>query len=194
MPPNPNPIIISGPSGVGKGTLIHKLITTHPNIFSLTISHTTRAPRANEIHGMDYFFVDDATFNALLSQGEFIEHATFSGHQYGTSRRAIADITDRGLIAVLDIDVQGVRQIKSGSSAVEARCVFIKPPSLEVLEERLRGRGTERDEDVRRRLERARREVEEVVQSEGGLYDRVIVNDDIERAFVELERWVFGRE
>lgn len=143
---------------------------------------------------MDYFFVDDATFNALLSQGEFIEHATFSGHQYGTSRRAIADITDRGLIAVLDIDVQGVRQIKSGSSAVEARCVFIKPPSLEVLEERLRGRGTERDEDVRRRLERARREVEEVVQSEGGLYDRVIVNDDIERAFVELERWVFGRE
>ncbi|GKZ29092.1 guanylate kinase [Aspergillus brasiliensis] len=162
----PAPIIISGPSGVGKGTLIHKLITTHPSIFFLTISHTTRAPRANEIH-------------------EFIEHATFSGHQYGTSRRAIADIMDRGLVAVLDIDVQGVRQMKT--SGVEARCVFIRPPSLEALEERLRARGTERDEDVRRRLERARREIEEVVQGEGGLYDRVIVNDD-------LERWVFGRE
>ncbi|EHA26594.1 hypothetical protein ASPNIDRAFT_143052, partial [Aspergillus niger ATCC 1015] len=128
--------------------------------------------RANEIHEKDYFFVDSPIFNTLNSQGAFVENATFSGYQYGKSRRAIADQLDKGLIPVLDIDVQGARHMKAESSGVEARYVFIRPPSFEVLEERLRGRGTEREEDVNRRLERARREVEGAV--EGGLYERLL--------------------
>ncbi|GJP94940.1 guanylate kinase [Aspergillus niger] len=129
------------------------------------------APRANEIHEKDYFFVDSPIFNTLNSQGAFVENATFSGYQYGKSRRAIADQLDKGLIPVLDIDVQGARHMKAESSGVEARYVFIRPPSFEVLE-RLRGRGTEREEDVRRRLERARAEAEGAV--EGGLYERLL--------------------
>ena len=146
-PPNNRPIIISGLSGVGKGTLIEALLTNHPNTFALTTSHTTRKPHPGEIDGVDYQFVSPCEFSTLISQDAFIEHAVFSGHHYGTSKRTIAEKTAKGLIIVLDIEVNDIRQIKANSSSdggdvIDARYVLMKPVSLEALEVRLRGRGT----------------------------------------------------
>ncbi|PKY09075.1 guanylate kinase [Aspergillus campestris IBT 28561] len=190
--PSHQPIVISGPSGVGKGTLIQKLFTTHPNTFALTVSHTTREPRPGEAEGVAYHFVSHDTFLSLISQNAFVEHALFSGNHYGTSKQTIMDQVAKGLIVVLDIEMHGVRQMRenSGSSSgVDARYVFIRPPSIEALEARLRGRGTEREEDIRKRLAQARRELE---YAEQGVHDRVIVNDDLDRAYKELEEFVFG--
>ncbi|KAJ5381269.1 uncharacterized protein N7496_003697 [Penicillium cataractarum] len=191
MSPRPvdrRPIIISGPSGVGKGTLAQKLIDKYPDTFALTVSHTTRSPRVNEIDGKSYHFVSATTFTTLLSQDAFVEHTTFNSHQYGTSKAAITDITDKGLIAVLDIEIDGVQQIR-GNSSIDARYVFIKPPSLEALGARLRSRGTESEIDVLSRLTRARDEIE--FAETQGVYGKIIVNDDLERAYGELEELMF---
>ncbi|KAH8700389.1 guanylate kinase [Talaromyces proteolyticus] len=181
------PIVISGPSGVGKGTLIQKLFEEFPNTFAFTVSHTTRAPRAGEIDGKDYFFVTPSTFADLISQGAFVEHAKFGGNQYGTSQKTIADQTAKGLIVVLDIEMDGVRQIQANPN-IKARYVFIKPPSFEVLEKRLRGRGTEKDESIQKRLAQARVELD---YAETGVHDKIIVNDNLQEAYEELKKFVF---
>ncbi|KAB8254269.1 P-loop containing nucleoside triphosphate hydrolase protein [Aspergillus pseudonomiae] len=183
------PIVISGPSGVGKGTLVQKLFDEHPNTFAFAVSHTTRKPRTGEVEGRNYFFVTPSTFGNLISQEAFVEHAMFSGNQYGTSKRTIADQMAKGLVVVLDIEIHGVEQMKANSS-IDARYVFIKPPSFETLERRLRGRGTEKDEDIQKRLAQAKAEAE--YADTKGFYDKIIINDDLEKAFKELEDFVYG--
>ncbi|KAH8434522.1 guanylate kinase [Aspergillus melleus] len=131
-PQDCRPIVISGPSGVGKGTLIQKLFDTHPGTFGFTVSHTTRKPRPGEVEGVAYFFVSPSEFSSLCSQGALVEHACFSGNYYGTSKQTIDDQASKGLVVVLDIEMQGVKQMKANPS-IDARYVFIRPPSFEAL-------------------------------------------------------------
>ena len=182
--------MLSGPSGVGKGTLLQKLFDNHPNTFAFSVSHTTRKPRAGEVDGKNYFFVTPSTFTTLISQDAFVEYASFSGNQYGTSKAAIAQQMEKGLVVVLDIEMNGVKQVKA-NPGIDARYVFIKPPSFEALEVRLRGRGSEMDEVVKERLEQARAEVEYADMQ--GVHDKIIVNDDLGRAYKELEGFVFDQ-
>ncbi|KAG7112961.1 Guanylate kinase like protein [Verticillium longisporum] len=188
------PIVISGPSGVGKGALIKKLQDTHRGLFTLTVSHTTRSPRPGEVDGVDYYFVSDPQFTALVTQNKFIEHTTFSGSMHGTSRRAIIDQVAKslvqGTIVLLDIDLEGVKQLKGSPEIPVARYVFVKPPSLDELEGRLRSRGTEMEKDLQRRMARAKTELE-YADATPGLHDLTIVNDDMERAYRELEEFIF---
>lgn len=188
-PRDSRPIVISGPSGVGKGTLVNRLSDEHPGIFALAVSHTTREPRLGEVEGASYFFVDPSTFDNLLSQGAFVEHATFNNNQYGTSKKEIADEMDKGMVVVLDVEMCGVQQLKANPD-IDARYVFIKPPSLEALKTRLCGRGTEKNEDIQQRLEQAKTEVEYATTQ--GVYDKVIVNDYLEKAYQELEEFVYN--
>ncbi|TGZ85693.1 guanylate kinase [Ascodesmis nigricans] len=183
----PPVIVISGPSGAGKSTLLKRLFTAHPNTFGFSVSHTTRPPRPTERPGIDYHFTTAPHFHTLKSQNAFIEHATFAAHSYGTSRSAIQSVLDSGRVCVLDIELEGVKQVKQ--TEIEARFVFVAPPSLAELERRLRARGTEGEEAVRRRLESAGREME---WAEKGGHDKVVVNDEVERAYEELEGWIMG--
>lgn len=188
-PRDSRPIVISGPSGVGKGTLVQKLFDEYPNTFTFTVSHTTRKPRIGEVEGRNYFFVTPSTFSNLISQEAFVEHAMFSGNHYGTSKKTIADQMAKGLVVVLDIEMHGVKQMKANLS-IDARYIFIKPPSFEALERRLQGRGTEKDEDIQKRLVQAKAEVE--YADTQSVHDKIIVNDDLEKAFKELEEFVYG--
>ncbi|KAJ5302291.1 hypothetical protein N7508_007154 [Penicillium antarcticum] len=188
-PKDHRPIVISGPSGVGKGTLVQKLFDKHPGTFGFTVSHTTRKARPGEIEGVAYFFVSSSEFSFLCAQGALVEHAYFSGNYYGTSKQTIDDQARKGLVVVLDIEMQGVRQMKANPS-IDARYVFIKPPSFEALEARLRARGTENEEDIQKRLAQAQVELD-YADSQGS-HDKIIVNDNIESAYEELDMFVFG--
>lgn len=170
LPADRRPLVISGPSGVGKGTLFGLLVERHPDTFTLSVSHTTRAPRPGESHGVHYHFVPHADFEDLIARDGFVEHAQFSGNRYGTSRQAIRDLEDQGKVVVLDIEMEGVKQIKA--SGMDARFVFVAPPSEEELEKRLRGRGTEKEESVLKRLEQAKRELE--FSKTPGVHDLIV--------------------
>ncbi|KAI9827032.1 MAG: guanylate kinase [Phylliscum demangeonii] len=154
----PRPVVISGPSGAGKSTLLKRLFAEHPDTFGFSVSHTTRPPRAGEQDGREYHFVDRPTFGRLIRDHAFLEHAVFSHNQYGTSFQAVRDVAARGRICVLDIEMEGVKQVKR--SSLNARFVFVAPPSLEELERRLRARGTEDEASLEARLAQARREME----------------------------------
>ena len=172
-------LILSAPSGTGKTTLARRLIASQPgSIFS--ISYTTRAPRGAEQHGIDYFFVDDATFERMVDQDLFLEYAEVHGHKYGTPRSVVSEAKSRGVLAIFDIDVQGGEAIKGQHP--EAVRVLVLPPSLTELERRLRSRSTEDEPTVRRRLDAARRELQR-----SRAYEYWVVNDDLERAFGDLE-------
>ncbi|KAI2467287.1 guanylate kinase [Annulohypoxylon bovei var. microspora] len=187
LPQNHRPVVISGPSGVGKGTLFKRLFDTHPECFALSVSHTTRKPRDGEAHGVDYFYVSPDEFEALVKADGFVEHAKFGSNRYGTSKQTIADQTAKGRVVVLDIEMEGVKQIQK--SGIEARYVFVKPPSFEELEKRLRGRGTEAEESIVKRLEQAKIELE--YANTPGVHDIIIVNDSLDRAYKELEDFVY---
>ncbi len=144
------------------------------------MSATTRHPRPGEVHGEDYFFIDDVEFQRRIDAGELLEWAEYNGRRYGTPRAAVERQLDGGHDVVLDIEVQGARQVREADP--DALLVFVAPPSLTVLEERLRRRGDTSDADVERRLEIARREL--AVAKE--LFDHVIVNDGVDRAVAEL--------
>lgn len=154
LPADRRPLVISGPSGVGKGTLFNLLCQRHPDTFTLSVSHTTRSPREGEQHGVHYFFVTRPEFENLIAEDGFVEHAQFGGNCYGTSKGTIAEQTSKGKVVVLDIEMEGVKQIKQ--SGMEARYIFVAPPSEEELERRLRGRGTEKEESVLKRLNQAK--------------------------------------
>jgi len=171
--------VITGPSGVGKGTLIAALRGRHPEI-GVAVSATTRRPRPGEQDGVAYHFVTETDFDRRLAAGEFLEHATYAGHRYGTLRAEVERRTRGGASVVLEIDVQGARQIRA--TMPEAVEIFIAPPSFEALRERLCARGQDDPDGVERRLEIARAELE--ARDEFGI---VIVNDDRERAIAELD-------
>ena len=172
-------LILSAPSGTGKTTLARRLIASQPgSIFS--ISYTTRAPRGTEQDGVDYRFVDEATFDKMMDQDLFLESAEVHGHKYGTPRSVVEEAKAKGVLAIFDIDVQGGEAIKGQHP--EAVRVLVLPPSLTELERRLRSRSTEDETTVRRRLDAARRELQR-----SRAYEYWVVNDDLERAFGDLE-------
>jgi guanylate kinase len=177
--------VITGPSGVGKGTLIRTLRERLPEL-ELSVSATTRAPRPGEQDGVDYHFLSDADFQRRVDAGEFVEHATYSGRRYGTLRSELDKRTEQGASVVLEIEVQGARQVRQAMP--EATQVFIAPPSEDALKTRLVGRGTDSPEDVARRLETAREEL--AAQHE---FSHVVVNDRLEDAVAELETLVRGQ-
>jgi len=175
------PVVICGPSGVGKGTLLARLISTHPDRFGFCVSHTTRAPRPGEVDGVHYHFCDKEEMEAAIARGEFLEHAHVHANIYGTSVAAVEAVSDAGKTCLLDIDVQGADSVKA--SPLPARFVFIAPPSFEALEGRLRGRGTEEEDKVQLRLNTARHEM--TYKDREGFFDHVLTNDDLEvRCFI----------
>jgi guanylate kinase len=174
--------VITGPSGVGKGTLIRSLRESMPEL-GLSVSATTRAPRPGEEDGVDYHFLADADFQRRVDAGEFVEHATYSGRRYGTLRSDLEQRLARGAPVVLEIEVQGARQI--AETMPEAVRIFIAPPSEEALRARLIGRGTDSPEDVEKRLATAREELQ--AQRE---FPHVVRNDRLEDAAAALEEVV----
>lgn len=175
-------IVVSAPSGTGKTTLIHKLLERHKNI-DFSVSHTTRPMRQGEKDGVDYHFVSKEDFKKKIDLGEMLEWANVFGNLYGTSKNEIVRITEKGHRVVLDIDVQGWEQARK--KIPEAMSVFILPPSLKCLWDRLEGRGTDSFEVRWRRLLTAKKEIES-----GHLYHNFVINDDLERAYIELEHIV----
>jgi guanylate kinase len=170
--------VITGPSGVGKGTLIRTLRERLPEL-ELSVSATTRAPRPGEEDGVDYHFLTDSDFQRRVDEGDFVEHAVYSGRRYGTLRSELERRTAAGHPVVLEIELQGARQVRS--TLPEAVQVFIAPPSLDALRARLVGRGTDDEEQVARRLEVAQSEL--AAQHEFGY---VVENDRLEDAVEEL--------
>ena len=167
-------IVLSGPSGVGKDTVLHELFTRDPGL-RYSISYTTRPPRPGEVDGVSYTFVDDESFRRLEEEGEFIETALVHGNRYGTSRRRVEAMLARGEHVILKIDVQGAATVRD--RLPEAIFIFLMPPSLEVLRRRLRDRGTDDDDSLARRDADAVREMAEAER-----YDHLVVNDSVERA------------
>jgi len=176
--------VITGPSGVGKGTLIRGLRERLPRL-ELSVSATTRPPRPGERDGVDYHFLSNERFDELLAAGQFVEHADYAGRRYGTLRSELDGRIGRGVPVVLEIEVQGARQVRSAMP--EAVQVFIAPPSLATLRERLLGRGTDEQEEVQRRLRVAEEEL--AAQPE---FAHVVVNDELVRATDELYAIVAG--
>ncbi|CAG8976511.1 hypothetical protein HYALB_00006008 [Hymenoscyphus albidus] len=223
LPPDTRPIIISGPSGVGKGTLYKLLLDRHPSVFCTSISHTTRDPRPGETRDVDYYYTTMEQFEKMIGEEGFVEHAKFGGNRYGTSRKMIEDVRGRGKVVVLDIEMEvglffcftviwegikgadlraivweggalrlsvgdGVKQIHN--SPISARYIFIAPPSMTILEQRLRGRGTEKEDSIQKRLQQAKNELE--YSKTEGVHDIIIVNDDLKKAYKEMEEFIFA--
>ena len=176
--------VITGPSGVGKGTLIRGLMERVPEL-ELSVSATTRPPRPAEVEGVDYHFLSDREFDRRAAAGDFVEHASYSGHRYGTLRSELERRTAAGAPLVLEIEVQGARQMRAAMP--EAVRVFIAPPSLDALRARLVGRGTDAAPDVEARLATAREEL--AARDEFG---HVVVNDRLEDAVQDLTAIVRG--
>jgi len=182
------PIVICGPSGVGKGTLIERLRKEFPDKFGFSVSHTTRKPRSGEQDGVHYYFTTVEEMKQAISEGKFMEHANVHGNLYGTSKVAVEKVLVMGKICILDIDVQGADQVKK--SSLKPRYVFIAPPSIEELEKRLRGRGTESEENIRKRLHNAQGELDYLKKPE--FWDVVLTNDDFETTYQKLKEWIFS--
>ena len=176
-------VILSGPSGSGKSTVIRRLLDGSGLPLRLSVSATTRQPRPNEVDGVHYHFWTPVRFQQELARDGFLEWATVYGNSYGTLRSEVAPYRERGWGVILDIDVQGAAQVRG--RCPDSVSVFLRPPSLEELERRLRLRRTEDDAAVARRLAAARRELERA-----GEYDYQVVNDDLDRAVAELRALV----
>lgn len=181
-------IVVSGPSGAGKSTLIKRLFAQYPDTFGFSVSHTTRTPREAEVDGVHYHFVPKETFIDLISQNAFIEHAQFSSNYYGTSKKAVEDVASKGRVCILDIEMEGTKQVKL--STLPAKFIFIQPPSIEALRARLEGRGTESASSLQKRLDQAAKELEYAALP--GSHDKIIVNDDLERCYDEFHSYIMG--
>lgn len=177
--------IVSAPSGSGKTTLLQHLIRNFEDL-TFSVSYTTRSPREGEVHGADYFFIDRTGFNAMVERAEFLEWAEYHGNLYGTSRKFVEDNLATGRNIILDIDVQGARQVKLAFES--AVTVFLMPPSFDELRRRLRSRRLEDDETIQRRLAIAQSEISCYRD-----YDYVVVNDKLDEAIPQLDAIVrFG--
>ena len=172
--------VLTGPSGVGKGTLVKLLLERHPEIW-LSVSATTRAPRQGEQEGRSYFFLSRQAFEQRAAEGGLLEWAEFAGNLYGTPRQPVEEHLAGGRPVLLEIELEGARQVRRSFPA--GFQVFLEPPSFEELERRIRGRGTDSEEAITRRLERARIELDAAPE-----FDARLVNGDLETALAELER------
>ncbi|XP_053985284.1 guanylate kinase-like isoform X1 [Hylaeus volcanicus] len=184
----PRPLVLCGPSGSGKSTLIKRLFEEFPDKFGFSVSHTTRTPRPGEEDGKHYYFTTKEKMQKQIEQGEFLETATFSGNLYGTSKSAVEDVQQAGKVCVLDIEMQGVKQIKQ--SSLDPLYIFIKPPSVDELEKRLRDRQTETEDSLQRRLSIARTEME--YGESPGNFDIVIENDNLSKAYDKLRDFILS--
>jgi len=176
--------VLSGSSGVGKGTVIKEFLSKHPE-FRLSISCTTRGKRDGELHGINYFFISTEEFKACAERGEFLEWAEFSGNFYGTKKSFVEECLNNGENLILEIDTKGALNVKK--LMPEAVLIFIAPPSVEELEARLRGRHTETEEAIQKRLASIKLEIENSKK-----FDYVIVNDTVENAVIKLEKLMLG--
>eukprot|EP01102_Stenamoeba_stenopodia_P021806 TRINITY_DN888_c0_g2_i1.p1 TRINITY_DN888_c0_g2~~TRINITY_DN888_c0_g2_i1.p1 ORF type:complete len:253 (+),score=64.23 TRINITY_DN888_c0_g2_i1:119-877(+) len=182
-PKSTAPVVIAGPSGVGKSTLIKMLMTDYPEDFGFSVSHTSRKPREGEIDGVHYYFSTREAMQELVQKGEFIENAEYAGNFYGTSKQAVRSIAEKGKICILDVDSQGILSLKK--TDLGCRYIFIAPPSIEELERRLVKRGESR-ENIDKRLKQAQIELEYVKVE--GFFDDVVVNNNLETAYGDLEK------
>jgi len=171
-------VVVSAPSGTGKGTVISKLLKKRPE-FTFSVSATTRNPRPGETDGLEYHFLTHQRFCDMISNNEFLEYAEYVGEYYGTPDKPIRDNLDSGKTIILDIEVQGAKQVMQ--KRPDAITIFIVPPNMEELENRLRGRGTDSEEKLAARLKRASQELKE--QSH---YDYIVVNDSVSRTVSEI--------
>ena len=171
-------VVISAPSGTGKGTVINKLLKLQPD-FAFSVSATTRKPRPGETDGTDYFFISKERFKEMIENNEFLEYAEYVGEFYGTPVKPIKENINSGKTVILDIEVQGALQVMEKD--IKAIAIFLIPPDMEELEKRLRGRGTDSDEKVTSRLERAKQELQEKHH-----YDHVVINDNSTHAAKEI--------
>lgn len=172
--------VISGCSGVGKGTVLKEFMARNSEDFMLSVSCTTRNPRPGEVDGVNYFFLTREEFEKAVEADKFLEYAQFAGNFYGTKKKFIKQKFEEGLNIILEIETQGALQVKK--KMPEAVLIFIAPPSFEELENRLRGRNTEDEQTIQKRLDEVKIELERSKS-----YDYVVINDDLERAITEIE-------
>ena len=172
-------IVLTGPSGVGKGTLMNEILQRYPELH-YSVSATTRSPRPGEVNGKNYYFISRNQFEELVTQGEFLEWAEFAGNCYGTPREAVLNYIQLGKLVLLEIELAGARQIRH--TFPSALSIFILPPSFAELENRIRGRGQDSEEAISRRLQRAEEEI-----AAANEFDIKIINDDFEQALKEIE-------
>jgi len=177
-------IVLTGPSGVGKGTLLEALLKRHPKL-KLSISATTRSPRTGEVDGVNYYFITRQQFDLMVSENEFIEWAEFAKNCYGTPKRSVEEQLAAGEWVILEIELEGARQVRL--SFPEATRIFILPPSIQELESRIRGRGQDSDDAIDRRLQRAKAEIDAANE-----FDVQIINDEFNEALDRLEQTVFS--
>ncbi|MBD2579248.1 guanylate kinase [Oscillatoria sp. FACHB-1406] len=178
-------IVITGPSGVGKGTLVRSLLSRHPEL-NLSVSATTRDPRVGEVEGKDYYFLSRDRFCEAIANGQFLEWAEYAGNYYGTPRALVEEKIALGQQILLEIEIVGAKQIYI--TFPKALRIFILPPSLEELERRLRDRGTDSEAAILKRLERAKTEIDT-----GKEFDVLVINDDFEQAIRDLEATIFAK-
>lgn len=178
------PVVVFGPSGAGKSTLLKRVMDEFPGVFSLSVSHTTRGPRKGEQHGREYYFVTREQMREAIANGDFVEHAEFGGNIYGTSRKAIQDVARSNRVCVLDLEMQGCESMRQ-LSEFDPLFVFIQPPSLDTLEERLLARNSESAESLQRRMGEAEAALDYGRQP--GKFDVVVVNDNLESACDKLK-------
>ena len=177
-------IVITGPSGVGKGTIVRSLLQRNPEL-SLSISSTTRQPRPGEVEGQDYYFTTKEQFKSAIAEGEFLEWAEYAGNYYGTPKTKVQELLDQGELVLLEIELLGARAVTN--IFPNARKIFVLPPSLEELEARLRERGKDSDEAIAKRLARAKIEI-----AASNEFPIQIVNQDLEKAIAEVEQAIFN--
>ena len=176
-------IVITGPSGVGKGTIVRSLLKSHPNLY-LSISATTRQPRKGEIEGLDYYFLSRIEFESAIADGEFLEWAEYAGNYYGTPRTKVEAQIALGNSIILEIEVVGAKKI--AAIFPDALRIFILPPSMKELERRIRSRGKNSEESIARRLAIAKSEIDASAE-----FDFTIVNDDLAKAIAKVEGVIF---
>jgi guanylate kinase len=178
-------IVIAGPSGVGKGTMIKRLRSDYPSLFGFSVSHTTRAPRAGEVDGKDYHFVDTAAMEAMIARGEFLESCKVHSNIYGTSKASLEAVRSEGKVCIIEMDVQGTQKLRPHQGELNFKYLFFTAPTEAELERRIRGRGADDDAKLKERMDTARKELH-FVNANPNYFDMILLNDNLDEAYAKL--------